>query len=168
MARLDTDVALSVHRGPRAPDAARAVLPPDAPVREPVAVPPLGIDAGVPRVVDARPAAPAAPLPDARPRAPTSPPIDARPRAPEIAAPDARPPAPAADVDGMSLKALYAHVATALARATEQVGSDHTAALRRRFEAVPPYLEAARKPALRDQAVTELRRLARDLAALGP
>ncbi|MCE9572700.1 MAG: serine/threonine protein kinase [Deltaproteobacteria bacterium] len=120
---------------------------------------------------------------DARPRRAPDVIVDARPRAepavtrPDAAirtAPDARPPGPVPpgpigegpDTSGMSLKALYSSVATALARATDLKGADAVAPLRRRFEAVPPYLEAARKPALRTEAEQQLRALVRDLARL--
>ena len=75
------------------------------------------------------------------------------------------PTAPPDDGAGLSLRALYGRVATELDRAVARQGADATAALRRRFAAVPPYPDAVRKPELRAQAETELRRLLRDLTA---
>ncbi|MBL8623951.1 MAG: protein kinase [Myxococcales bacterium] len=94
------------------------------------------------------------------------PPVDAGatpPRPPPI---DAAPAGPVDDGAGLSLKALYARAATELDQAMSRVGTDATATLRARFDAVPPYADAVRKPDLRAQAESQLRSLLRDLAKL--
>ncbi|HVV84205.1 MAG TPA: hypothetical protein VHE35_14130, partial [Kofleriaceae bacterium] len=73
----------------------------------------------------------------------------------------------AAPPPATSLKVLYQQVNDAYNAAVAHHGVDALAGLRRRLDSVPPYTEAVRKPALRAQAETELRALARDLAALG-
>ncbi len=139
----------------------------------------VAIDAGAPALLtdDAAPAPvasapvdaappPVRPLRDAGPTAPPRPVVDAAPLPPRPRPVDAAPAAPVDDGAGLSLKALYARVATELDQAMRRVGADATAALRARFDAVPPYPEAVRKPELRDQAERQLRALLRDLAKL--
>ena len=87
------------------------------------------------------------------------PPVDAAPRPPRLDA--AVPDAPAA-----TLKGLYEQVGKALDTAMAKRGRDATQKLRERYAAIPPYLEAVRKPDLRAQAETQLKALLRDLAAL--
>ncbi|MBK9033519.1 MAG: protein kinase [Myxococcales bacterium] len=155
--------------------------PRSSPTTAPAAI--AVVDAGVPvdaadivalaPVVDAAPAvAPpaipldAAPAPSVRARPPIDAAVSSRPRAPVDAAPAAPPPSPAISLDGLSLKAQYKRIATELDAAMSRLGTDRTAALRRRFDAVPPYLDAVRKPTLRIEAEAELRALARDLNKL--
>ena len=47
-----------------------------------------------------------------------------------------------------------------------RLGAARTDALRVRFDALPPYLDAVRKPALRVDAEAALRAIARDLGQL--
>jgi len=148
-AAITVDAAVAVD-ATVAIDAAAPLLTDDA-APTPVASPP--VDAAPPPVRPLRDAGPA-------PR----PSVDAAPPRPRPV--DAGPTAPIDDGAGLSLKALYARVATELDQAMRRVGADATAALRTRFDAVPPYPEAVRKPELRVQAERQLRALLRDLAKL--
>lgn len=138
---------------PPAIDAAVAVTPPsiDAAATDAVTLAPPPprpvVDAGAGSAARPKPPVDAGATP--RPK-----PVDA---APEVAVDDGA---------GLSLKALYARAATELDQAMGRVGTDATAALRARFDAVPPYSDAVRKPDLRAQAERQLRSLLRDLAKL--
>ncbi|MBE7448631.1 MAG: hypothetical protein HS111_07025 [Kofleriaceae bacterium] len=87
-------------------------------------------------------------------------PVDAGPppRAPDAGA--------TAAADNATLRQLYEQVGRALDQAITRHGRDATEVLRRRYAAIPPYLEAVRKDELRAQAERQLRALAADLAAL--
>jgi len=65
-----------------------------------------------------------------------------------------------------TLRQLYEQVGRALDAAIATHGNDKTAAYKRRYAQIPPYLEAVRKDDLRAQAEAQLRALQRDLAAL--
>ncbi|MCL4225614.1 MAG: protein kinase [Myxococcales bacterium] len=154
------------HAGEPARDAGHAPDPgdpvgPDDPVGpgdpvDPIRVAPGDAGAPRPRAIDAGPRP--APRPDAavsRPR-----PVDAGPppRAPDAGA--------TAAADNATLRQLYEQVGRALDQAITRHGRDATEVLRRRYAAIPPYLEAVRKDELRAQAERQLRALAADLAAL--
>ena len=146
-APLDAGPGADAAEASPAADAAFAVVDatPAEVVTAPDRAPPrrMGVDDGAAPAVDTAPR-PRRRTPDAAPTAPTAPPDDGA---------------------GLSLRALYGRVATELDRAVARQGADATAALRHRFDAVPPYPDAVRKPELRAQAETELRRLLRDLTA---
>ena len=148
-APIDADAPDAPDAAPPEVDAAVALAPPPIDAGATIAPPP-------PRpVVDAGAGAAARPKP----------PVDAgaTPRPKPV---DAAPEAPVDDGAGLSLKALYARAATELDQAMSRVGTDATATLRARFDAVPPYADAVRKPDLRAQAERQLRALLRDLAKM--
>jgi serine/threonine-protein kinase len=170
-------VALVDRCGHGVPERAAAAPPPIDAGALALALGPADAGAADAEFVDAAAAAASArpapvdahPGPARPPRQPHDPPRPIPPppsSSPSPAPVDAGLPPPSVDVGGMSLKALYAHVAQVLDAAVTRLGADRTDALRRRFEAVPPYLEATRKPELKAQAMTELQALARDLARL--
>ncbi len=149
-------IALALDAAPPplalAPDAAADLPRRDAAVDERIVVRPSERDAGAaavrpPAVRDAG----ARVEPDAEPRRS----VDAG--VAEVAAPVAP-----------SLKELYQQVPAALNAAVERHGLDRTASLRQRFDRIPSWSDAQRKPEVRAQAEQELRALARELARLGP
>jgi serine/threonine-protein kinase len=140
---------------------ARAAAPPDAAAVAVAAPPPdagvvteIAVDAAVAAVeVDAAVAAP-----DARPVRRPDPVVRKAPTPDAGPDPKTEEPAPSQ----ASLTALYDQVGRQLNAAIAARGKDETAAFARRYQDIP-YLEAIRKPALRAQAMKQLRALSRDL-----
>ena len=149
VATAPIDAAAIDAAAPPEVDAAAALAPPPIDAGATIATPPP------------RPMVDAGAGSGARPK----PPVDAG-ATPRPRPVDAAPEALVDDGAGLSLKALYARAATELDQAMRRVGTDATATLRARFDAIPPYADAVRKPDLRAQAERQLRGLLRDLAKL--
>jgi serine/threonine-protein kinase len=137
------------------PDAAPVdAAPPDAAemIDEPVDAAPVAVDAGrrTPPRVDAAVAI-------VRPKE-----IDAGVKPPPAIDAGVIPP----PTSNATLRQLYEQVGSALDKAIVKYGKDKTDAFKRRYAAIPPYLEAIRKDDLRKQAETQLRALQRDIAGL--
>lgn len=142
-----------------APDAATARPSRAAPTARPdVAPAPPSMTAAPPSMsaTATTAAPPATPIARAQPSTRPAP-------SPAVVAP---PPRLAPSLQGQSLKTKYGRVAAELDAAVSRLGAGRTAELRRRFAAMPPYLDAVRKPELRTAAESQLAAIARDLDQL--